>query len=309
VQPSEVLMRSAARGFHIAVMLLMFTLPTENRAQQLKTAPPRSGDFIEQHSFFSAALQRQMRYDVVLPAGYSSGQQRYPVLFLLHGWQGDETNWVKLTHLVELASRYALIIVTPQAANSWYVNSATNPADRYADYIADDLLAEIDGHYRTIASSHQRAIAGLSMGGYGALLLTFRHPDLFGFTASISGAFAGPSGVEHVLPQLKPSTDQAFGPPDSLTRKENDLDTLIAAADPAKTPYMLLDCGTTDPLLPSNRHVIEELWSRGLSYEYHELPGAHTWSFWDNSLPNLLDVLSRKLHLEQSAVGPRPVVR
>lgn len=302
-------MHSAARSFHIALMLLMFILPTQSRAQQLKTAPPTYGDAVELHSFFSAALQRQMRYEVVLPAGYASGQQRYPVLYLLHGWQGDETNWVKLTHLVELASGYALIIVTPQAANSWYVNSATNPADRYADYIADDLLAEIDGHYRTIASSHQRAIAGLSMGGYGALLLTFRHPDLFGFTASISGAFAGSSGIEHVLPELKPSTDQAFGPPDSPTRKENDLDTWIAAADPAKTPYMLLDCGTTDPLLPSNRHVIEELWSHGLSYEYHELPGAHTWSFWDNALPNLLDVLSRKLHLEQPAVTPRPVVR
>ena len=205
-----------------------------------------------------------------------------------------------LTHLVEVASRYALIIVTPQAVNSWYVNSATNPADRYADYIADDLIAEIDGHYRTIASSHQRAVAGLSMGGYGALLLTLRHPDLFGFAGSISGAFAGPSGIEHVLPELKPSTDEAFGPPGSATRKENDLDTLIEGADPAKTPYMFLECGTSDPLLPSDRHVVAELSARGFTYEYHELPGAHTWSFWDNSVPPLLDVLSRTLHLEES---------
>lgn len=300
-------MRSAAKAFYIAVMLLVVLLPLQSNAQQLKPVPPAS--VVEQHGFFSAALQRQMRYEIVLPAGYASGQQRYPVLYLLHGWQGDETNWVKLTHLVELASRYALIIVTPQADNSWYVNSATNPADRYADYIADDLIAEIDGHYRTIASSHQRAIAGLSMGGYGAVLLTLRHPGMFSFTASISGAFTGPSGIEHVLPQLKQSTDQSFGPADSQTRRENDLDTLIAAANPAETPYMLLDCGTADPLLPSNRHVIEELWSRGISYEYHELPGAHTWSFWDNSLPNLFDVLSRKLHLEQTAVAARTAVR
>jgi putative tributyrin esterase len=302
-------MRSPAKTLYIALMLLMVVLPLESSAQQVKAVRAASGDIVEQHSFFSAALQRQMRYDIVLPARYASGQQRYPVLYLLHGWQGDETNWVKLTHLVELASRYALIIVTPEAANSWYVNSATNPADRYADSIAADLITEIDGHYRTIASSHQRAIAGLSMGGYGALLLTLRHPDLFSFAASISGAFGGPSGVEHVLPQLKPSTDQAFGPPESPTRKENDLDTLIAAADPAKTPYMLLDCGTADPLLPSNRHVIDELWSRGIGYEYHELPGAHTWSFWDSSLPNLFDVLSRKLHLEEPAVTPPAPVR
>ncbi|HEX5285272.1 MAG TPA: alpha/beta hydrolase family protein [Bryocella sp.] len=302
-------MRSAAKALCIAVILLTVVVPVQSSGQRLKPTRPAVGDVVEQHSFFSAALQRQMRYDIVLPAGYASGQQRFPVLYLLHGWQGDETNWVTLTHLVELASRYALIIVTPQAANSWYVNSATNPADRYADYIVNDLIAEIDGHYRTIASSHQRAIAGLSMGGYGAVLLTLRHPGLFSFTASISGAFDGPSGAEQVMPQLKASTDQAFGPSGSPTRKENDLDPLIAAADPAKTPYVLLECGTADPFLPSDRHVIEELWSRGISYEYHELPGAHTWSFWDNSLPSLLDALSRKLHLEQPAVVPRSAVR
>jgi S-formylglutathione hydrolase FrmB len=298
-------MRSAAKAFSIVVMLLIAAPPLQFRAQQAKLTPTRPGDTVEQRNFFSVALQRQMPYEVVLPAGYASGQQRYPVLYLLHGWQGDETNWVKLTHLIESASRYALIIVTPQAANSWYVNSATNPADRYADYIADDLITEIDGRYRTIASSHQRAIAGLSMGGYGALLLTFQHPDLFGFAGSISGAFAGPSGIEHVLPAVKPSTDEAFGPPGSATRKDNDLDILIDGADPVKTPYMFLECGTSDPLLPSDRHVVAELSARGFTYEYHELPGAHTWSFWDNSLPALLDVVSRKLHLEESAATQR----
>lgn len=301
-------MRSAAKAFSIVVMLLIVALPLQSRAQR-KITPPPAGDTVEQRSFFSASLQRQTPYEIVLPAGYASGQQRYPVLYLLHGWQGDETNWVTLTHLVDVASRYALIIVTPQAANSWYVNSATNPADRYADYIADDLIAEIDGRYRTIASSHQRAIAGLSMGGYGALLLTFHHPGLFAFTGSISGAFEGPSGIEHVLPALKPSTDEAFGPPGSATRKENDLDTLIEEADPAKTPYMFLECGTSDPFLPSDRQVVAELSARGFTYEYHELPGAHTWSFWDNSLPALLDVLSRTLHLEESAATPRTPLR
>jgi S-formylglutathione hydrolase FrmB len=147
------------------------------------------------------------------------------------------------------------------------------------------------------------------MGGYGALLLTLRHPDLFGFAGSISGAFAGPSGIEHVLPELKPSTDEAFGPPGSATRKENDLDTLIEGADPAKTPHMFLECGTSDPLLPSDRHVAAELSSRGFTYEYHELPGAHTWSFWDNSVPPLLDAVSRTLHLEESDATRRIPLR
>ena len=297
-------MRSAAKVLNTAVLLLLIILPAQGKTQHVRPSPPSPGDTVEQRSFLSEALHRQMRYEVVLPAGYVFGQQRYPVLYLLHGWQGDETNWVKLTHLVELASPYRLIIVTPQADNSWYVNSATKPADRYADYIANDLIAEIDTYYRTIASTHQRAVAGLSMGGYGSLLLMLRHPGLFDFVASISGAFTGPSGIEDVLPQLKPSTDQAFGLPGSVTRKENDLDALIAAADRAKTPYIFLECGTTDPLLSSNRHVVAELSAGGFGYEYHELPGAHTWSFWDNSIPGLLAALSRTIHLEQSTAVP-----
>lgn len=260
-----------------------------------------AGDTVESHSFLSSALARETRYEVVLPAGYSTSQERYPVLYLLHGWQGDETNWVSLTHLVEDASVYKLIVVTPRGGNSWYVNSATRPEDRYADYVFQDLIAEVDAHYRTIASPHERAVAGLSMGGYGAMLFSLRHPGAFAFAASISGAFAGPSGIESVMPQLKPSTDEAFGIAGSDTRRQNDVDTLIGAADHTQQPYFFLECGASDPLLPSNRRVVGELSTRGLAYEYHELSGAHTWSFWDGALPAMLAALSRQMHVEPAS--------
>ena len=263
-----------------------------------------AGDTVESNNFFSSALARGMPYEVVLPAGYSGSQERYPVLYLLHGWQGDETNWVSLTHLVEDASAYKLIVVTPRGGNSWYVNSATQAKDRYADYVFQDLIAEVDAHYRTIASPHERAVAGLSMGGYGAMLLSLRHPGAFAFAASISGAFAGPSGIESVMPQLKPSTDEAFGAMGSAARKQNDVDTLIGTADHTRQPYFFLECGSSDPLLSSNRRVVEELSSRGFAYEYHELPGAHTWSFWDAALPAMLEALSRQMHLEPASAPP-----
>lgn len=272
---------------------------------QEKTVVVPAHDTVEQRTFFSVAMQHAMPYQVVLPVGYGAGQQRYAVLYLLHGWQGDETNWVKLTHLVELASQYALIVVTPRAGNSWYVNSATHADARYADYIANDLIADVDTHYRTIASAHERAIAGLSMGGYGAMLFTLRRPGTFGFTGSISGAFGGPSGIDRIMPGLQPSTDEAYGALNSATRKENDLDSLIAVADPQVTPYLFLECGTTDPLLDENRHVVAELSAHRLAYEYHELPGAHTWSFWDHSLPALLASLAEHLQLQPVAVAPR----
>jgi S-formylglutathione hydrolase FrmB len=260
-----------------------------------------AGDTVESKSFFSTALAREMPYEVVLPEGYAASQERYPVLYLLHGWQGDETNFVSLTHLVEDASAYRLIVVTPRAENSWYVNSATRAQDRYADYVVHDLIAEVDAHYRTIASPQQRAVAGISMGGYGAMLFSLQHPGAFAFAASISGAFAGPSGIESVMPQLKPSTDETFGAEGSATRRQNNVDRLIGAVDHAQQPYFFLECGASDPLLPSNRRVVEELSSHGFVYEYHELPGAHTWPFWSEALPTMLEVLSRQMQVEPAS--------
>ncbi len=288
----------------LAMAILLMSMPGY---AYTKTAPvPATGNTVEQRTFSSAALQREMPYQVVLPEGYAVGQQRYAVLYLLHGWNGDETNWVKLTHLVKIAASYPLIVVTPRAGNSWYVNSATHENDPYADYIAADLIADVDSHYRTIADAHERAIAGLSMGGYGALLFTFRHPGIFGFAGSVSGAFAGLTNIAELLPQLKPSLDEAYGPVGSATRRENDLDALIAGSDPSKIPYLFLECGTADPLLPLNRHVVAELSAQKLGYEYHELPGAHTWLFWDNSLPALMDALAREFHLSFAAAVARP---
>jgi putative tributyrin esterase len=277
----------------VIACLLALPLVAQNKGMAVDT--------VESTSFFSTALAREMPYEIVLPKGYSGSQERYPVLYLLHGWQGDETNFVSLTHLVEDASAYKLIVVTPRAGNSWYVNSATRAKDRYAEYVFQDLIADVNAHYRTIASPHGRAVAGISMGGYGAMLFSLRNPGAFGFAASVSGAFAGPSGIESVMPQLKPSTDEAFGPVGSTTRRQNDVDQLIGLANPEEQPYFFLECGASDPLLRSNRRVVEELSSRGFKYEYHELPGAHTWPFWDAALPRMLKVLSMQMHVEPAS--------
>jgi putative tributyrin esterase len=266
-----------------------------------------SGSEIQRRTFFSAALQRAVPYQIVLPTQYSMSQRRYPVLYLLHGWQGDETNWIQLTHLLAVASHYPLIIVLPRAENSWYVNSATIPKDRFGDFLSGDLISEVEQHFRTIASQDGRAIAGLSMGGYGAVLMALRHPGVFSFVGGISSAFDGPSGIEGVMPQLKPSTDAAYGEKDSITRRENNVDLLLARSAPGSVPYLFLECGTADPLLESNRRVVRELQQQGMAYEYHELPGAHTWSFWDQSLPTMLEALANHLHLERQATLPPTV--
>jgi S-formylglutathione hydrolase FrmB len=201
---------------------------------------------------------------------------------------------VKLTHLVEYSRRYPIIIVTPDARNSWYVNSATVPGDRFEDYMISDLIPEIDSHWRTLASPEHRSIAGLSMGGYGSVLFGLKHPGLFAVVGSVSGAFDGPDGIESVMPDLRESTDRAYGPAGSATRINNDIYSLIEKADDKTAPYLFLECGSQDPLLSSNRKFVKDLSSKNVRYEYHEYPGAHSWDFWDHSLPMMLEVIAKR---------------
>jgi S-formylglutathione hydrolase FrmB len=167
-------------------------------------------------TFHSAALGVDKSYRVYLPAGYAESDRRYPVVYLLHGITGDESNWVEHGDLAGAADRLRLqaIVVMPDGDAGFYANSAA-PADyekcmggdspfeeesprastcvrkaSYEDYIVRDLIAEVDARYRTVAERRGRAITGLSMGGFGALSLAMRHRDLFSSAASHSGVVA-----------------------------------------------------------------------------------------------------------------------
>jgi putative tributyrin esterase len=278
---------------------LVFGLAWSIAIQTAVAQTPQSGKAIlsprvQDRTFHSKSLDRDMHYLIVLPVGYKKSQKKYPVLYLLHGWAGDYKNWVILTKVVEYSQRYPMVIVTPDAQNSWYVNSATVPVDRFEDYIVKDLVHEIDTRWRTIASPQRRSIAGLSMGGYGSILFGLKHADSFAVVGSVSGALDGPAGVEQIMPDLRESTARAYGPQESPMRIDNNIYSLLEKADRSKVPYMFLQCGSEDPFLPSNRKFADELSAKKISYEYHEYPGAHTWEFWDHSLPMLLEVVATR---------------
>jgi putative tributyrin esterase len=291
-------MRRFSHAQRATGLLLSLALFVTFRTGFAQTPPSAKADFsprVQDRTFHSKSLDREMHYLIVLPVGYDKSQQRYPVFYLLHGWAGDYRNWVTLTRLVKYSQPYPMVIVTPDAQNSWYVNSATVPADRFEDYIAGDLVREIDAHWRTVASPQSRSIAGLSMGGYGSVLFGLKHPGSFAAVGSVSGALDGPAGVEKVMSDLRESTDRAYGPPDSATRVENNIYSLLAKADRSQIPYLFLECGSEDPFLSSNRKIAAALSSKNVSYEYHEYPGAHSWEFWDSSLPMMLKVIAARM--------------
>ena len=253
---------------------------------------------LREESVESAALSREMKYRVLLPAGYDASLQRYPVLYLLHGLGGDYTDWTMRSNLAAYSRTLPLIIVMPDGGNQWYTNAADGSA-RFEDYILTDLQADVVRKFRTINSRYGRAVAGLSMGGYGALKMALKRPGAFSVAASFSGAFSvsrdgelekliGKQEGERVL--------KIFGPPGSQTRTENDIFALASSVKPGAAPYLYLDCGTGDnTLLAGNRDVAAALHKAGAAYEYHEVAGAHTWDYWDRRIRDFLPLLMKKL--------------
>ena len=258
-----------------------------------ETAPhsnqtPESCVQMQDAAFHSSALDREMKYRVLLPCLYQTGGGRFPVLYLLHGLYGDYLNWTTRTNLERYAQKYELIVVMPDAGDSWYTNSATKPKDKFEDYIAKDLVAEIDGKFRTLRDRHSRAIAGLSMGGYGALKIALRHRGDYAFAGSLSGGLDAPQDLGDRRQEFRDQLLKVFGPPGSRVRADNNVFSLLRSAGAKDLPYFYLACGSGDDFLPVNRDFAAHLASQGVPYEFHETAGGHAWDYWDRALQDLL---------------------
>lgn len=266
---------------------------------------------IRDATFRSASLGQAMKYRIILPAGYDRSVRRYPVLYLLHGLTGSYLDWDTRTHLAEYAAPLRLIIVMPDARDSWYTNSSANPQDRFEDYVFKDLVPVIDKTYRTIAARHARAIGGLSMGGYGAMKFAFKYPNLFVFAGSFSGVqtvarysdFKLPFGEKYIQQLL-----EIYGPAGGPARTANDIFALADKAHPAGVPYLWISCGTADNFLEGNREFVALLQRRRIAYTYEEAPGSHDWAFWDEELPAMFRELARHMELGPARPIPPPIM-
>jgi S-formylglutathione hydrolase FrmB len=246
-------------------------------------------------SIYSYSVGGYKKFNVILPKDYHQTDRRYRVIFLLHGYSGDHNDWINRTNLVEYLSNYSFVVVTPEADNSWYTNSPFVKNRNYEDYIIKELIPYVERRYRVLASKHGRAIAGLSMGGYGAIKFAFKYPNLFYYAGSFSGAFRWPSMIEKNKSLLSQSLREAFGETRSEHWDKNDVLAIADTIKPADLPYLYISCGANDlleGLLDSNRKLVEKLQKNGVLYEYHELPGGHNWLFWDREIKSFLQRLS-----------------
>lgn len=246
-------------------------------------------------SFHSAALTRQVTYRAFLPADYDRSRRAYPVLYLLHGLFGEYRNWDTLTRLRDHVSGADLIVVMPDADNSWYANAPGTKTARYEDYFINDVISDVDRRFRTRTERGSRAIAGLSMGGYGAVKFALKYPQLFSFAGSLSGAFDAPLDLAERHPEYAESLAAAFGPDDAPSRAQEDVFALLRQADITTLPYFYVDCGAEDPFLQVNRRFVALLNQRQAAYEYHEIPGKHDWEYWERQVQSLLAGLRGRL--------------
>jgi S-formylglutathione hydrolase FrmB len=188
-----------------------------------------------------------------------------------------------------------------EGANGWYTDSVTVSADKYESYILRELIPDVEKRFRVSTQREGRAIAGLSMGGYGAIKFGLKHPEIFSFAASMSGAFAAPLSTDEQLKDLKvirESIRQAFGPPNSAKGAGNDVYKLaraVSAQQRTALPFFYLDCGTEDFLFTNTRELANLFVELKIPHEYRELPGDHSWTYWDHQLQEILKITAKRL--------------
>ncbi len=282
-------------GSRITLLAALFLFALTVQAQ--KTS-------VETVQFQSKLTNATLPYNVILPAEYrASSVTRYPVLYLLHGFGGHYSDWVTRTNVADYAAPYRMIVVIPEGNNGWYTDSTGVATDKYESYILKELIPDVQKRYRTIEARYGRAVAGLSMGGYGSLKFGLKSPDTFVFVGSLSGALAAATWTEDDLKNLKAIRDSVFtvfGPTGSDVRKANDIYEItrgLSAARVAALPYIYLDCGTEDFLISLNQQFAALLREKKIPHEYRELPGDHNWAYWDQQIPEVLRIAAQKMRL------------
>lgn len=265
------------------------------------------GQVVESLEIESALLGESVNYSIYFPPGYLDSNRRYPVLYLLHGFSDDETGWVQFGRAAETADdSYAsnesvpMIIVMPDGGVSWYINNYDGSL-QYEDFLIDELIPHVDETYRTRPEREFRAIGGLSMGGFGSMVLALNHPETFSSVVPLS---AGIFTDEEIVSMPQQRWDYLLGTPfreglegeERLTdhyRAHSILDRVrdMPEAQLASLRFWI-DCGDDDFLIRGNMALYQELVERGVEAEFRVRDGAHTWSYWREGLTDLLSFVS-----------------
>lgn len=244
--------------------------------------------------FFSEALEFGTSITVVLPQATESQigvaaaarTSDFPVLYLLHGLSDDHTAWTRYTSIERYAAAAGVAVVMPAVGRSFYADEAHGHA--YWTYIADELPGIVQSFFRVSTEREDTFVAGLSMGGYGALKLALTHPGRYAAAASLSGGLDVAGLIQRG--QRVELFERVFGGTPGPTE---DLFALLADAEPAALPALHISCGAEDPLVEMSRAFAAAAEARGASVTTDFPPGTHEWGLWDRVIADVIAWLPR----------------
>jgi S-formylglutathione hydrolase FrmB len=223
-----------------------------------------------------------------MPGSAASGPP--PVLYLLHGLSDDDTAWSRYTSIERYAATKGLAVVMPQVHRSFYADEA-NHGGKFWTFLSEELPQVVEGFFRVSARREDTFVAGLSMGGYGALKWALRQPQRFAAAASLSGALdVAYLQRSDLRPHMRELTGRVFGDR-PVQDGPDDLLHLVATADPATLPPLMLRCGVDDALVAQNERFARACAQHGVALDSGFGPGDHEWGYWDREIQTVLDWL------------------
>jgi S-formylglutathione hydrolase FrmB len=327
------------------ICLLVGLFPLQMNAQDQNELVPVEAPIppgMETVDFYSPAVDRRMKFDIVLPEDYYQSEKSYPVIYLLHGYMQNYTVWGRnLAAAFYARNLNDLILVLPDGGNSWFINYASSEAgqkNNWEDHIIEDIIGFVDDSFRTEAKREGRAIAGLSMGGFGAFAMALRHPELFVSMGSTSGAL---SHARTAAAAIRAGIDRSRGPrneeteariaeadefisgiidiPGFSTQQERtpegldfetaeqaeayDPFTIIYNVPRSQMPHIYMDSGTEDGLVMEARELAIVLMVNNVPFDYMQTRGQHNSEYWRRSIGHMMSIQNEVM---QRALGKRP---
>jgi putative tributyrin esterase len=252
-----------------------------------------------QANIYSNVLEMEVNLNVILPqtttkivgTDDTAPTSDVPVLYLLHGMGGNHSVWERRTSIERYAADYGMAVVMPSTDLGFYTDTTYDM--NYFTYIADELPQIVAELFPQITQKREKTfVAGLSMGGYGAMKLGLLRPEKFAAVASLSGAVAIAEGMDSLLTVRKAAYwEGIFGPLETIAGSKNDPIHLVKElANSGKTaPRFFLAVGTEDFLLSASQYMAQTLAHYQLPVTFETGPGEHNWIFWDHWIKRALE--------------------
>ena len=245
-------------------------------------------------SYFSRSLGKASAFNIVFPADEPEIPRPWSVFYLLHGLSDDHTIWSRRTSIERYVAGLPLVVVMPDGGRGWYTNAEVGYA--HENDLVKDIIPLVDRTFPVKAERAGRCIGGLSMGGFGAVKLGLKHPDLFASVSSHSGALGVCQDPASGM-RIGPEFTRIFG--EKPQGGPEDPFGLVEKLDHGRIPALRIDCGTEDFLLEQNHSFHRKLESMKIDHQYEEFPGGHDWAYWDRHVQEAIAFHAKNLGLRR----------